>query len=83
MNDREKLAAWMIRFGFATGHGDTIEQLLDALGTEILESIDFAVGVEREAIAKSMDKQADLAADDIDRQWAQEMAAAIRARSEQ
>lgn len=83
MNDREKLAAWMIRFGFATGHGDTMEQLLDALGTEILESIDFAVGVEREAIAKSMDKQADLAADDIDRQWAQEMAAAIRARSEQ
>jgi hypothetical protein len=35
---------------------------------------------ERELIAQSMDKQADLAADDIDRQWAQEMAAAIRAR---
>ena len=51
MNDREKLAAWMIRFGFATGHGDTMEQLLDALETEILDSIDFAVGVEREACA--------------------------------
>lgn len=35
---------------------------------------------EREVIAQSLDKQADLAADDIDRQWAQEMAAAVRAR---
>jgi hypothetical protein len=38
---------------------------------------------EREAIAQSLDKQADLAADEIDRQWAQEMAAAVRARGEQ
>ena len=37
---------------------------------------------EREAIAQSLDKQADLACDDIDRQWAQEMAAAVRARGE-
>ena len=36
---------------------------------------------EREAIAQSLDKQADLACDEIDRQWAQEMAAAVRARS--
>ena len=36
---------------------------------------------EREAIAQSLDKQADLACDDIDRQRAQEMAAAVRARS--
>ena len=35
---------------------------------------------EREAIAKSLDKQADLACDEIDRQWAQEMAAAVRAK---
>jgi hypothetical protein len=34
---------------------------------------------EREAIAQSLDKQADLAPDEIDRQWAQEMAAAVRA----
>ena len=37
---------------------------------------------EREAIAQSLDKQADLACDEIDRQWAQEMAAAVRARGE-
>ena len=35
---------------------------------------------EREAIAQSLDKQADLAPDEIDRHWAQEMAAAVRAR---
>ena len=37
---------------------------------------------EREAIAQSLDKQADLACDEIDRQWAQEMAAAVRARGQ-
>jgi hypothetical protein len=35
---------------------------------------------EREACAQSLDKQADLACDAFDRQWAQEMAAAVRAR---
>lgn len=41
----------------------------------------MAVVAEREVIAQSLDKQADLACDEIDRQWAQEMAAAVRARS--
>lgn len=36
---------------------------------------------EREACAQSLDKQADLACDAFDRKWAQEMAAAVRARS--
>ena len=40
----------------------------------------LVAAAEREAIAKSLDKQADLACDEIDRQWAQEMAAAVRAR---
>ena len=47
---------------------------------DVLELIDAVVAAEREAIAKSLDKQADLACDEIDRQWAQEMAAAVRAR---
>lgn len=42
----------------------------------------IVAAAEREAIAQSLDKQADLAADEIDRQWAQEMAAAVRARGE-
>ena len=41
----------------------------------------LVAAAEREAIAKSLDKQADLACDEIDRQWAQEMASAVRARS--
>lgn len=45
-----------------------------------LQDVQEAILAEREAIAQSLDKQADLACDDIDRQWAQEMAAAIRAR---
>ena len=45
-----------------------------------IKRINDAIAAEREAIALSMDKQADLAPDEIDRQWAQEMAAAIRAR---
>lgn len=40
-----------------------------------------AVEAERKAIAQSLDKQADLACDAFDRKWAQEMAAAVRARS--
>ena len=41
----------------------------------------LVAAAEREAIAQSLDKQADLAGDPMDREWAQEMAAAIRARS--
>jgi hypothetical protein len=42
-HERNKLAAWMMQFGFATGHGDTMEQLCDALGTEIVDRIDGEV----------------------------------------
>ena len=43
---REKVAHWMRNLGYATGHGDTIEDLLDHLGTQIAE------GLEAEAIAQ-------------------------------
>ena len=33
----EKVARWMIRNGYATGHGDTIEDLLDELEWQIAE----------------------------------------------
>jgi len=48
---------------------------------ELHESREAAVRAEREEIARSLDKQADLAGDPMDRKWAQEMAAAVRARS--
>jgi hypothetical protein len=41
--ERNKLAAWMIQFGFATGHGDTMEELVDALGSEIVDRIEFEI----------------------------------------
>ncbi len=50
--ERNTLAAWMIQFGFATGHGDTMEQLVDALGSEIVDRIEFEIDTEREACAK-------------------------------
>jgi len=45
--EREKLAAWMIQRGFATGHGDTIKDLLKELEWQIEERISN----EREACA--------------------------------
>jgi hypothetical protein len=45
---REKVAAWMRSMGYATGHGDTVEDLLDHLGTQIAEGL----LMEREACAK-------------------------------
>lgn len=37
---RELLAQWMIRHGFTTGHGDTIQDLLMELSTQIKEPTD-------------------------------------------
>jgi len=46
--EREKVAAWMIERSYATGHGDTTEDLLKELEWQIRES-------EREACAKLCD----------------------------
>lgn len=37
--EREKVAKWMIERGYATGHGDTIENLLGELDWQIKERI--------------------------------------------
>lgn len=38
MNEgREKLASWMMLNGFATGHGDTIDDLLGELAAQVSE----------------------------------------------
>lgn len=67
--ERDKVAAWMIDRGYATGHGDTTEDLLKELEWQIKER-------EREACAK--------VCDEIDRRWinqADKCAAAIRSRT--
>lgn len=71
---REKLAHWMRSMGYATGHGDTIEDLLDHLGTQIAEWLEAEVLIEREACAKVCDQHASIEG------IAQRCAAEIRAR---
>lgn len=44
-HEREKVAKWMIRKGYATGHGDTTEDLLAELEWQVAER-------EREACAR-------------------------------
>ena len=43
-DEREQVAAWMMQRGYATGHGDTIEDLLQELEWQVAER-------EREACA--------------------------------
>jgi len=57
--ERNKLASWMMAQGYATGHGDTMEGLLEELEREIgfdkaelwIKRINEAVLAEREACA--------------------------------
>ena len=49
--DREKLALWMMGHGFATGHGDTFDDLLSELERQIAEQIDRVRRSERERCA--------------------------------
>jgi len=56
MSDKEKLAQWMIQRGYATGHGDSVEDLLQELDWQIAENWNRAlingITTEREACAK-------------------------------
>jgi hypothetical protein len=66
---RNKLATWMIAKGYATGHGDTMEGLLEELEREIgfdradlwIKRINDAVLAERELCAKVCDEASDKA----------------------
>jgi hypothetical protein len=72
--EREKVAAWMMERGYATGHGNTIEELLKELEWQIRER-------EREACAKVCDNritnEAGMQREDYENR---QCAAAIRAR---
>ena len=71
--EREKVAAWMMERGYATGHGDTIKDLLKELEWQIKER-------EREACAKAVEAKAHMFATLA---AAKSLAAAIRARGKQ
>jgi hypothetical protein len=61
--ERNKVAAWMMAQGYTTGHGDTMEGLLEELEREVgfkraelwIKRISEAVLTEREACAKIID----------------------------
>ena len=73
--EREKVAAWMIQRGYATGHGDTTEDLLNELNWQIAERI----AAEREACAKLCERMA-RRTDDIRRAALEVAAENIKAR---
>jgi hypothetical protein len=72
---REKVAHWMRSLGYATGHGDTTEDLLDHLGTQISEGLEAEALMERMACARVCDEHASVEG------IAQRCAEQIRARS--
>lgn len=80
--ERNKLAAWMIQRGYATGHGDTTENLLKELDWQVLANWSSAMKTgaenEREACAAICDR---FQARDVGMQPA-ECAGAIRARGQ-
>jgi len=55
-DERNKLASWMQAQGYATGHGDTMEGLLEELRWQVRES-------EREACAALCDQLSDSSRD--------------------
>lgn len=89
-DEREHIAAWMIRRGYSTGHGDTTKDLLDELDWQVVQNWTSAmktgVETEREACAKVLDEMAE----DMEREmepstaiaYVRSKAAAIRARGE-
>ena len=74
--DINKLADWMMANGYATGHGETMEDLLDELKWQIEERI----AIEREACAKVCDKISD--EDGFEGGYADFCAQAIRKRGQ-
>ncbi len=73
--EREKVAQWMIKRSYTTGHGDTTEGLLAELDWQITERIAKYVDDEREECAKIAWERFGTGG--------REIAGAIRARGEQ
>jgi hypothetical protein len=88
--ESNKLAAWMIAQGYATGHGETVEGLLEELEREVgfkraelwIKRISEAVLAEREACAKVCDDMAMRSYKDIRAAALESAAENIRARSD-
>jgi len=70
--EREAVATWIMGKGFATGHGDSIVDMLDELEWQVAEH-------ERESCAKVADEYAN----GLERNYSEIIADAIRARGQE
>ena len=70
--EREKVAAWMMQCGYATGHGDTIEDLLKELDWQAKE-------IERSMCVQIVEDEAMQYAEPV---WAFEIVNDIKARGQ-
>lgn len=59
MTDKEKLAQWMIAQGYATGHGDTVEELLASLELEVRDKCNVYMDI-HDAVVKDNDRAREL-----------------------
>jgi hypothetical protein len=85
--EREKVAQWMMQHGYATGHGDTTEDLLAELDWQIVDGWNRAMinGVKTEREACAGISEADAVGDDpaCCTNTGYRIAAAIRARGQE
>lgn len=58
MSEKEAVALWMLNNGFATGHGDTLADMLNELSWQIDERVARAIDAERVAFANLCNKNA-------------------------
>ena len=56
MSDKEKLAQWMMAKGYATGHGDSMEDLLHELEWQIAENWKWVGQKERQVVLDAIDE---------------------------
>ena len=75
-NQRAKLALWMMSQGYATGHGDSIEKLLEELEWQIEERVIN----EREVCARVCEDA--ISSNQVGKNVCTNLATAIRARGE-
>jgi hypothetical protein len=61
-DDKEVFAEWMMRSGYATGHGETMTDLLEELDWQITEMVQYAASAERERIVAVLESEGWMAA---------------------
>lgn len=58
MSEKETVVKWMMAHGFATGHGDSVADMLNELAWQIDERVARAIDAERVAFVSLCNKNA-------------------------